>query len=53
MSETIKFDICCAVRILFRAGLSAGNAGHLSVSIGSNQMLVNRFGPSFATLRAR
>jgi hypothetical protein len=50
MSETIKFDICCAARILFRAGLSAGNAGHLSVSIGSNQMLVNRFGPSFATL---
>lgn len=50
MSDAIKFDICCAARILFRAGLSAGNAGHLSVSIGSNQMLVNRFGPSFATL---
>jgi ribulose-5-phosphate 4-epimerase/fuculose-1-phosphate aldolase len=50
MSDSIKFDICCAARILFRAGLSAGNAGHLSVSIGSNHMLVNRFGPSFATL---
>ncbi|HJY86021.1 MAG TPA: class II aldolase/adducin family protein [Candidatus Acidoferrales bacterium] len=50
MSDAIKFDICCAARILFRAGLSAGNAGHLSVSTGSNQMLVNRFGPSFATL---
>jgi L-fuculose-phosphate aldolase len=50
MSDAIKFDICCAARILFRAGLSAGVAGHLSVSIGSNQMLVNRFGPSFATL---
>jgi L-fuculose-phosphate aldolase len=50
MSDAIKFDICCAARTLFRAGLSAGNAGHLSVSIGSNQMLVNRFGPSFATL---
>jgi ribulose-5-phosphate 4-epimerase/fuculose-1-phosphate aldolase len=50
MSDAIKFDICCAARILFRAGLSAANAGHLSVSTGSNQMLVNRFGPSFATL---
>ncbi len=50
MGDGIKFDICCAARILFRAGLSAGNAGHLSVSIGSNEMLVNRFGPSFATL---
>jgi ribulose-5-phosphate 4-epimerase/fuculose-1-phosphate aldolase len=50
MSDAINFDICCAARILFRAGLSAGNAGHLSVSIGSDQMLVNRFGPSFATL---
>ena len=50
MSDAIKFDISCAARVLFRAGLSAGNAGHLSVSIGSSQMLVNRFGPSFATL---
>jgi ribulose-5-phosphate 4-epimerase/fuculose-1-phosphate aldolase len=40
MSDAIKFDISCAARILFRSGLSAGNAGHLSVSIGSNQMLV-------------
>lgn len=50
MNDAIKFDISCATRILFRAGLSSLNAGHLSVSIGSNQMLVNRFGPSFATL---
>lgn len=50
MKDAIKFDMCCAARILFRAGLSVGNAGHLSVSIGSNLMLVNRFGPSFATL---
>jgi ribulose-5-phosphate 4-epimerase/fuculose-1-phosphate aldolase len=50
VSDAIKFDMCCAARVLFRAGLSVGNAGHLSVLIGSNRMLVNRFGPSFATL---
>lgn len=50
MSEAIKFDICCAARVLFRAGLSVANAGHLSVAIGDGRMLVNRFGPSFATL---
>ena len=50
MSDTLKFDICCAARILYRAGLSVANAGHLSVAVGSGRMLVNRFGPSFATL---
>lgn len=50
MDEAIKFEICCAARILFRAGLSVGNAGHLSFAIGGNRVLVNRFGPSFATL---
>lgn len=50
-TEAIKFDICCAARALFRAGLSAGVAGHLSVAIGENRMLMNRFGPSFGTLR--
>ncbi len=50
MSDAIKFDLCCAARVLFRAGLSVANAGHLSVTIGDNRMLVNRFGPSFATL---
>src|SRR5512135_1973516 len=50
MSDSLKFDICCAARILYRAGLSVANAGHLSVAIGSDRMLVNRFGPSFATL---
>ncbi|HWR36563.1 MAG TPA: class II aldolase/adducin family protein [Clostridia bacterium] len=50
--EGIKFDMCCAARILYRAGLSVANAGHLSVAIGSDRMLVNRFGPSFATLTA-
>src|SRR5437763_13170038 len=47
----VKFDICCAARALYRAGLSAGIAGHLSVAIGENRMLMNRFGPSFGTLR--
>ena len=36
--------------MLFRAGLSVANAGHISVAIGEDRMLVNRFGPSFATL---
>ncbi len=49
--EALKFDICCAARALYRAGLSAGIAGHLSVVIGENRMLMNRFGPSFGTLR--
>ena len=49
--EAIKFDICCAARALFRAGLSVGVAGHLSVAIGENRMLMNRFGPSFGGLR--
>ena len=42
--EGVKFDICCAARALYRAGLSAGIAGHLSVAIGENKMLMNRFG---------
>ena len=49
--DGLKFDICCAARALYRAGLSAGIAGHLSVAIGENKMLMNRFGPSFGTLR--
>ncbi len=51
--EAIKFDICCAARALFRAGLSAGVAGHLSVAVGENSMLMNRFGPSFGTLASQ
>ena len=50
MSENLKFDICCGARMLFRAGLSVANAGHISIAIGEDRMLVNRFGPSFATL---
>lgn len=49
--DSIKFDICCAARLLFRQGLSVANAGHLSVAVGPDEMLVNHFGPSFATLR--
>lgn len=49
--EAIKFDICCAARLLYRQGLSVANAGHLSVAVGEDRMLVNHFGPSFATLR--
>jgi len=46
----LKLDICCAARILFRAGLSVANAGHISVMIAPDRMLMNRFGPSFGTL---
>ncbi|HEV8494586.1 MAG TPA: class II aldolase/adducin family protein [Candidatus Angelobacter sp.] len=46
----LKFDLCCAARLLYRFGLSVGNAGHLSITIGENHMLVNRYGPSFATM---
>jgi len=49
--EAVKFDICCAARLLYRQGLSIANAGHLSVAVGEDRMLVNHFGPSFATLR--
>ena len=49
--DRIRLDLCCAARMLYRNGLSAVNAGHISVAIGGNQMLVNHFGPSFATLQ--
>lgn len=48
--DQVKFDICCAARILFRQGMSAANAGHISVAIAPDRMLMNRFGPSFATM---
>ncbi|MGB9123491.1 MAG: class II aldolase/adducin family protein, partial [Candidatus Angelobacter sp.] len=48
--DGLKFDLCCAARLLYRFGLSVGNAGHLSITAGENRMLVNRFGPSFATM---
>lgn len=51
MSDSaLKFDLCCAARLLYRFGMSVGNAGHLSITLGGNRMLVNRFGPSFATM---
>jgi len=49
-TQGLKFDLCCAARLLYRFGLSVGNAGHLSIAVGENRMLVNRFGPSFATM---
>jgi ribulose-5-phosphate 4-epimerase/fuculose-1-phosphate aldolase len=51
--DQIKFDLCCAARILYRAGMSAANAGHISVRIAPDRMLMNRFGPSFGTLMPR
>jgi len=48
--DGLKFDLCCAARLLFRFGMSVGNAGHLSITVDENRMLVNRFGPSFATM---
>jgi ribulose-5-phosphate 4-epimerase/fuculose-1-phosphate aldolase len=49
--DQIRFDICCAARILFHAGLSVANAGHISVAVAPDRMLMNRFGPSFGSLR--
>lgn len=49
--KQIKFDICCAARLLYRQGLSVANVGHLSVAVDDGTMLVNHFGPSFATLK--
>src|SRR5215471_10761033 len=49
--DQIKLDMCCAARILYRQGMSVANAGHISVALGPDRMLMNRFGPSFATLR--
>src|SRR5512146_2722350 len=49
-TNALKFDLCCAARLLYRFGLSVGNAGHLSITVGKDRMLVNRFGPSFATM---
>ncbi len=49
--DRIRLDLCCAARLLYRNGLSAANAGHISMAIGGDRMLVNHFGPSFATLR--
>ena len=50
MYEDLKLDFCRAARLLFRQGLSVGIAGHLSVKIGPERMIANRFGPSFGTL---
>jgi ribulose-5-phosphate 4-epimerase/fuculose-1-phosphate aldolase len=53
MSEDLKLNLCRGARVLYRHGLSVGIAGHLSVKVGPDRMLANRFGPSFGTLTPR
>jgi ribulose-5-phosphate 4-epimerase/fuculose-1-phosphate aldolase len=53
MYEDLKFDLCCGARALFRAGLSVGIAGHLSIKVAPDTMIANRFGPSFGTVMPR
>src|SRR5205085_11205245 len=50
MTDDVKLDFCRAARVLFRAGLSVGIAGHMSYKTGPDRMLANRFGPSFGTV---
>jgi ribulose-5-phosphate 4-epimerase/fuculose-1-phosphate aldolase len=50
MYDDLKLDLCRGARVLYRYGLSAGIAGHLSIKVGPQTMIANRFGPSFATL---
>jgi ribulose-5-phosphate 4-epimerase/fuculose-1-phosphate aldolase len=50
MTDQLRFDLCCGARALYRAGLSVGIAGHLSIRVDERTMLANRFGPSFGTL---
>jgi ribulose-5-phosphate 4-epimerase/fuculose-1-phosphate aldolase len=50
MYDDLKMDLCRGARVLFRAGLSVGIAGHLSIKVAPGQMIANRFGPSFGTL---
>jgi ribulose-5-phosphate 4-epimerase/fuculose-1-phosphate aldolase len=50
MYDDLRFNLCCGARMLFRAGLSVGIAGHLSIKVAANTMIANRFGPSFGTL---
>jgi ribulose-5-phosphate 4-epimerase/fuculose-1-phosphate aldolase len=50
MYDDLKWNLCCGARVLFRNGLSVGIAGHLSIKVGPNMMIANRFGPSFGTV---
>lgn len=50
MYDDLKGDLCRGARLLYRMGLSGGLAGHLSVKVGPDVMIANRFGRSFATL---
>jgi ribulose-5-phosphate 4-epimerase/fuculose-1-phosphate aldolase len=51
MNDQLKLDLCRGARLLFRNGLSVGIAGHLSIKVGPDRMIANRFGLSFGTLR--
>jgi ribulose-5-phosphate 4-epimerase/fuculose-1-phosphate aldolase len=51
MYDDLKLDLCRGARVLYRLGLSVGIAGHLSVKVGPQTMIANRFGPSFGTVR--
>jgi ribulose-5-phosphate 4-epimerase/fuculose-1-phosphate aldolase len=50
MDDDLKGDLCRGARVLYRFGLSMGLAGHLSIKVGPDAMLVNRFGRSFGIL---
>src|SRR2546425_4649699 len=50
MYDDLKLDLCRGARVLFRQGLSVGIAGHLSIKVGPERMIANRFGPSFGTV---
>lgn len=50
MYDDLKLDLCRGARVLHQRGLSMGIAGHLSIKVGPDTMIANRFGPSFATV---
>lgn len=51
MHEDWKLELCRGARLLHRRGLCPNIAGHLSIRVGPDTMLANRFGPSFAVLQ--
>jgi ribulose-5-phosphate 4-epimerase/fuculose-1-phosphate aldolase len=50
MYDDLKWDLCRGARVLYQRGLSQGIAGHLSIKVGPDTMIANRFGPSFGTV---
>ncbi len=51
MHDELKLELCQGARLLYQLGLSVSIAGHLSIMIDEDKMLVNRFGPSFGALK--